>query len=83
MTKAPKTTTAKTVGTLVSERIAALGITQAEVSRATGVPPNVLSTVVHDTRGLGPGYATALGKFLKMDPALFDRRAQARQNRAA
>ncbi len=53
------------------------------MSRATGVPPNVLSTVVHDTRGLGPGYATALGKFLKMDPALFDRRAQARQNRAA
>lgn len=83
MTKAPKTTTAKTVGALVSERIKAKGLTQAEVSRATGVPPNVLSTVIHDTRGLGADYANALGKFLKIDPALFDRRAQARQNRAA
>ena len=76
MAKVQKT---KDVGALVLERIRAIGSYQAEVCRATGVPPNVLSSVIHNARGLGAKYATALGKHLGIDPALFDRRAQVKR----
>lgn len=67
-------TKSKTIGELVRERMAAMGTYAAEVSRATGVPPNVISSVIHNNRGLGPGYAMALGRHLGIDPAAFDRR---------
>lgn len=68
----------KSIGELVKERMAAMGTYAAEVSRATGVPRNVISSVIHNNRGLGPGYAIALGQHLGINPALFDKRHAAR-----
>lgn len=77
---APKT---KTVGQQVAARMAVLGMSQADVARATGIAPSNLSDLIHDKKGLGPVAAWELGTLLDLDPRIFDRRAQAKAQRAS
>lgn len=73
----------KTVGEQVLARMAALGMIQADVCKATGIAHSNLSELVHDRRGLGPTFAIRLGKLLGLDPCLFDMRARRAAERAA
>ena len=67
------------LGTLVKSALDERGISQAELSRRTGVPVTIISHIVHDRRGAGADYATRLGAELGLEPGVFDTRATKRK----
>ena len=66
------------LGTIVKEALGRRGISQAELSRETGVPVTVISHIIHNRRGAGADYATKLGAALGLEPGIFDIRAMRR-----
>lgn len=68
-----------TLGSIVKAALDRRGISQADLSRETGVPVTVISHIIHDRRGAGTDYATKLAAALGLEPGLFDIRAMKRK----